>query len=159
MKIRLVLTAIFGCLALTASPAGAVGQYLLGVNMTFLSVKPTGKTVVSRVSSDAKGQVSVPRLAPGKYELQIDGPSLVRVMDKLAPQTAIPGSGGTQKATSVPRQMVLYGTYGSSNFSVTSSYCRDSAGRGVRLGFTIPEGGASASLTISLEPANATISE
>jgi len=82
MKTSFVCAAL-ACLALALSTtvAMATNEPIPGVDII---IYPAGGTVM-HTQSDANGALTLRGLAPGDYVIEIDGPSLVAAMDKLAP--------------------------------------------------------------------------
>jgi hypothetical protein len=225
MKMNLVRAALACCaLTLAATQAAAVDtaqgkhagymwQGLAGINVSVSRVAPDGAAVaVSRESTDAKGKIVLKGLAPGDYEVDIDGPSLVAAMDTVVVvaerkaedspvsvsiggglfggskqsksetngHPGMPGGsshdnpssgGGVGASVSVPvgggekaaNDLGNLGWTGAGSigieiklgplggFSSQASYCRDSASHGLRIGFTVPEGGGPVSMEFDIQ--------
>jgi len=152
MKSKLIWATVLAFVAFSntvaiAAAAAAGKQYILGVNLTFLSVKPTGETVVSRGVTDVNGRVDFTGLAPGNYVIQIDGSSLVAAMDKLvlpAPKNENHSSfslgiGGFMGGGSGHRSS---GREGAGPAGHESGGSHSSSGGGVGLGISVPIGGS-----------------
>ncbi|HEY4941361.1 MAG TPA: prealbumin-like fold domain-containing protein [Rhizomicrobium sp.] len=202
MKLVFVRVAL-ACAALAVMSGAAMAKdgHLAGVKLTIGTADWTHqdqnaiRSTLSTVSTDANGQAVVAGLAPGRYEIVIDGPSFVAAMDMIAPppekesggpSVSIGGGlfGGTSHSSSNhegagPRQGGSHSSSGGiglglsvplggspqgqpSSYWVVSSgldweafkvsyetpYCRDDAGQGMRLLFTVPQAAGPLRVTI-----------
>lgn len=143
MKSKWICAAVVACSVLVSPSAMAAKgkQYILGVNLTFLSVKPTGETVVSRGTTNADGQIEFDAPASGKYLIVIDGPTLAAAMDKLL---VIDGAPEAETKSSGPSFSVGGNLFGGSSRSSghegERGHSRSSSGGGVGLGISVPLG-------------------
>lgn len=74
-------------------PSGELASLLTGVTVVIRKF-PRGP-IVMRATTGGGGRVALKGLEAGRYELSLDGPSLIAAMDKLAPSTSKPKGGGS----------------------------------------------------------------
>jgi hypothetical protein len=116
---------------------------ILALTAVDVSVTKDG-FVVGRLRTDAKGQVVLKGLAPGDYEIAVDGESLVAATDKLAPPPKRSDNGG-------PSLSIGGGLFGGSGHSSSDhggagpsghdGGSHSGSGGGVGLGVSVPLGG------------------
>jgi hypothetical protein len=192
--------AAFACavLAFTCTAAMATNKPIPGIDV-IVKKNPGGNAITA--TTDAGGQIILKDLAPGDYEINIDGPSFVAAMDKIAPPApekssglsvgiggmfggsshsssahqgagpagpshgsssssgggvgvgvSVPLGGGDSGSGVGPAPMVTFtatvtpsspggsAPTGTVSFLSETPYCRDVAGQGMRIGFTVPAG-------------------
>lgn len=198
----------YAILALSATPAFAEpGKPIDGTDVGLdHDPNPPGGRVANGVTDD-RGNVTFSNLAPGDYVLVIDGPTLAKAMDRLAPRVPakhdsgpsvglgvgglfgggshrsndgggpVGGShndshggssiGGVALGMNVPLggddhrgdaavptaniRLTLNTNITSrlvQTFSSETPYCRETAGQGMRIGFTIAQGAAASTVTL-----------
>lgn len=144
MKSRFALAGIASLvLALSSTAAiAAQGEPIDGVDVK-LGKNPGGLRVASGVT-DGRGNVAFRNLAPGDYEIFIDGPTLARAMDALAPSK--PERHGGDSSLNIGIGGMFGGSHHSHNDggpvggSHGSSHGGSSTG-GVGVGLNVPLGG------------------
>ncbi|HEY4941359.1 MAG TPA: prealbumin-like fold domain-containing protein [Rhizomicrobium sp.] len=195
-KTRIAILA--ACLSvLVSTAAGAIQTVPIAVTALTgadLIVKRGDGSVVTKMQTDDHGQITIKGLAPGDYVIEIDGPSFVAAMDRLAPPARhdsgpsvslgiggmfggggshhsnggarpigssnggphgdsaaggaglVVSAGATNTSVSIPVTLAI-NIGDSGKFSSTTPYCPDTAGRGMRFGFTVPKGNGAAGLS------------
>jgi hypothetical protein len=95
MRNRMFAALLCGGVFLLAgmSSALAINNPIPGVDV-IVKKDPGGATIMT-VQTDGNGAVVLKGLAPGDYVIEIDGPSLVKAMDRLAPATPEKKSGSS----------------------------------------------------------------
>lgn len=142
MKTGLVraLGALLGCgLFATAMPAGAVSYEPDALGFVDVVVLNDAGNVVLRSHTGADGRVALKGLAPGSYEIAIDGNSLVAALDRLPSTTAEKKGDGSGVGIGIGGS--LFGGGGHSGRSGGQGASRGGGGMGV--GVAIRDSGSS----------------
>lgn len=145
MKSRLSAALLCGAFLLlpTLAHANKGSTWLVGI---LADVTRDGKPV-RHVATDANGQIVLKDLAPGDYEVVIDGQSLIAAMDKLAPPAPEKEKKKSHSSFSIGIGGSVIGGGGSHEDSrgekgAGSAHGGSSGGEGgVGLGVSIPVGG------------------
>jgi hypothetical protein len=130
--------------AMEADINGILGGILGGVIGGAMSTANQGK-VVKQTRTDGSGKLRFEGLAPGDYTLVVDCQSLTAAIEKGAPAKKIGGLsfnivGGSFRGRS------------SATVAGISSYCHGSAGQSIPVGFSIPKGAGSVSVSLAFVP-------
>lgn len=152
MKTNLVRAAL-ACAALALTSATAIANVIPGVDV-IVKRHPPKDLAIPPVTTDAKGQATF-KLAPGEYEIDIDGPTLRAAVDRIAPpkkkdrgslSVGIGGSlfgGGSSHSSQKDsgHEGLDNQGEGSKNGHPSSNQGNSSSGGGVGVGMNIPVGG------------------